>query len=99
MRINVYAEELPHPDDAKAIEAGHVTTKGGHVFFGARLFLQSPEALHDTPDDDDRSAVTIWGPRARVAKLLRRMADEVEKAGVQPGQDGDVGGGLGRNMA
>lgn len=84
MRINVYAEELPKPDDPRATEAVSVKTKGGRTFFGVRLFLKSPDALHDTPDDDDRSAVTIWGPRATVAKLLRRMADEIEVAGVEP---------------
>ena len=64
-----------------------VKAKGGRTFFGARLFLKSPDALYDTPDDDDRSAITIWGPRVQVAKLLRHMADEVEAAGKLPGSE------------
>ncbi len=75
MRINIYAEELP---EERSMERVSKTTDSGRTFFGARLFLKSHEELHDTPDDDDRSAVTIWGPRARVARLLRDLADTME---------------------
>lgn len=80
MRINVYAEELPEPDDPRAIEVVKAAVKGGTIFFGARLFLTSPDVLHDTEFDDDRSAITIWGPREKVAALLRWMANEMEAA-------------------
>ncbi len=76
MRVNIYAEELPHAH--RGMERVSKETDTGRTFFGARLFLKSPEELHDTPDDDDRSAVTIWGPRAKVAKLLRDLADVME---------------------
>jgi hypothetical protein len=82
VRINVYAEELP---DERAVERVETTAKTGRTYFGARLYLKSPEALHDDPEDDDRSAITFWGPRAKVAKLLRELADAMEPspAGVR----------------
>lgn len=80
MRINIYAEELPDQHDPRATRVVEKRTETGRVFFGERLYLHSPRELHDTPDDDDRSAITIWGPRAKVAALLRRMADEIDGA-------------------
>lgn len=50
------------------------TADTGRTFFGARIFLESPKSLHDEPGDDDRSAITFWGPRERVAALLREAA-------------------------
>ncbi len=82
MRINVYAEELPELDYARAIQIVEKKADTGRIFFGARLFLQSAPGLHDTPGDDDRSAVTIWGPRSKVATLLRMLADQMEHASV-----------------
>lgn len=80
MRINIYAEELPDEEDPRATErvSKHVA-ETDRTFFGARLYLQSAAELHDEPDDDDRSAITIWGPRAKVAALLRRMADSISR--------------------
>lgn len=76
MRINVYAEELPdHSSDCVRVETVADT---GRTFFGARLFLKSAQQLHHEPGDDDRSAVTIWGPRSKVAAILRDLADKVE---------------------
>ena len=87
MRTNVYAEELYDLDEVdenfhhRVVEVVKTKVKAtGLTFFGARLFLKSATELHNTPDDDDRSAITIWGPRAKVAKLLRKMADEMEAA-------------------
>lgn len=77
MRINVYAEELPEEDDV-AIERVETTASIGRKFFGARLYLKSPQELHHTEDDDDRSAITIWGPREKVAGILRDLADEMD---------------------
>lgn len=76
MRINVYAEELPNE---RRVERVQTTADTGRTFFGARIFLESSEYLHDEPGDDDRSAITFWGPRERVAALLREAADEVER--------------------
>ena len=81
MRINVYAEELPELDYSRAVAVVEKTADTGRVFYGARLFLESPSSLHDEPGDDDRSAVTIWGPREKVATLLRMLADRMAMAG------------------
>lgn len=85
MRINVYAEELTTdievvvkaPDNHPDVE-----------FRGIRMYLDSPDTLHKDPDDDDRSAITIWVPWTRagghrpdvVTRLLRRMADRLDAA-------------------
>ena len=79
MRINIYAEELPALDDPRATErVSKYVEETKRTFFGARLYLKSALALHDHQDDDDRSAITIWGPRTRVAALLHRMAEEMD---------------------
>ena len=78
MRINIYAEEQPDELGTRAVTCVMKKTADGEVYFGARLFLKSPAALHDTPDDDDRSAVTIWGPRRKVAALLRALAEQMD---------------------
>lgn len=54
MRINIYSEELTSRVEKITKEAN------GRIFYGLRFYLQSPEALHHTPDDDDASAVTFW---------------------------------------
>jgi hypothetical protein len=77
VRINIYAEELP---DERAVERVSKTADTGRTYFGARLYLKSPEALHDRDGDDDRSAITFWGPREKVAALLRQLADTMERA-------------------
>jgi hypothetical protein len=56
VRINVYAEELT--TETTVIEK----MVDGRRFFGIRLFLKSPQALHQTELDDDRSAITFWVP-------------------------------------
>lgn len=74
MRINVYAEELPDNRRVKRVETIADT---GRTFYGARIFLKSPDELHDDGDDDDRSAVTFWGPPEKVARLLKEAADAI----------------------
>ena len=80
MRINVYAEELPTEREVERVVAKAIT---GKTYFGARIYLQSPEALHDRENDDDRSAITFWGPKKRVAALLRRAAAVMEDPPVR----------------
>lgn len=69
MRINVYNEELT--DDFKFVEK-HVP-ETGKTYYGFRMFMKSPPELHHTPEDDDRTAITIWfGTKSRAAGWLGR---------------------------
>ena len=63
MRVNVYTEEI----------TGEVAVVEKNGFHGLRIFLKSHGDLHDTPDDDDRSAITLWGLSA-VQELLFNAA-------------------------
>jgi len=54
MRVNVYAEEL----SKQIVNVMH--NIDGTYFYGTRIFLLSPPELHNTPGEDDRSAVTFW---------------------------------------
>lgn len=77
MRVNVYSQELT--DECEIVEKRSDT---GQVYYGIRLFLRSPDALHHTKDDD-RSAVTFWMAKSDERKssfvsLLRRAAVEME---------------------
>lgn len=55
MRVNIYWEELTR--EAVTIKK---TIENGQTFYGARVFLATPTALHYNPNDDDRPAVTFW---------------------------------------
>lgn len=59
MRINVYAEELTTETELVTKE---VTDEefGTRTFYGVRMFLASPDVLHHSAEDDDRSAITFW---------------------------------------
>jgi hypothetical protein len=64
MRINVYAEELT--DEVELLTKTVNDEKfGERTFYGVRLYLASPDVLHDDPEDDDRSAITFWVPWTR----------------------------------
>ncbi len=60
MRLNIYSQEL-----TEEIELVSKTADTGITYYGARMILASPDILHHTPTDDDRSAITFW--------LSRRM--------------------------
>ena len=60
MRINVYSQEL-----TREVTPVSKTADTGITYYGIRLVLASPDILHHTPDDDDRSAITFWIPNAR----------------------------------
>lgn len=64
MRINVYGEEITGEVD---IVTKSVTDDefGERTFYGARFYLASPDVLHHSDDDDDRSAITLWVPWTR----------------------------------
>lgn len=76
MRVNIYAEELPDICEPGTLTV--VTTKvanTGREYHGARMLLKSADELHHDLEDDDRSAVTFWGPPRQVVALLRDLAD------------------------
>jgi hypothetical protein len=68
MRVNVYTEELLKGGGiapnrlATIVTAEYVSSRTGEPMknYGLRIFLASPPELHDSPRDDDRSAVTFW---------------------------------------
>lgn len=67
MRINVYNEELT--TDFSFVEK-HVP-ETGKTYYGFRMFLKSPPELHHMPDDDDRTAITLWfGTKEKAARYL-----------------------------
>ena len=78
MRINIYSQELTK-------EACIVSKLAdtGIEYRGVRLFLASPDILHHTSQDDDRSAITFWIPNAKsyskedFATVLEKMAELV----------------------
>ncbi len=87
MRISVYSQELT--DEVKVIEKESDT---GLVYTAVQMLLHSSPMLHHPPQDDDRSAVTIWLPksaerRESLARTLERMAAEVRKARAETGLD------------
>jgi hypothetical protein len=87
MRINVYSQELT--DEINTIEKKSNT---GLVYSAVQLMLHSSPMLHHPPQDDDRSAVTIWLPRSNerreaLARTLERMAEAVRQASPETGLD------------
>jgi hypothetical protein len=76
MRINVYSQEL-----TKELQQVNKTAQDtGITYHGVRMFLASPDVLHHTAEDDDRSAITFWIPNAHsftredLALLFEQMA-------------------------
>lgn len=61
MRVNVYSEEIGR-EDGRITQIVQKEAKDGKLFFGVRVWLKSPAAIleHNTPEDDDSSAVTFW---------------------------------------
>lgn len=55
MRVNVYAEEL-----TEEVEVTTVEPRPGRTYIGLRFLLKSSPDLHNSAEDDDRSAVTLW---------------------------------------
>ena len=81
MRINVYSQELTK--EVTVVNKKAVDT--GITYHGIRLYLHSPDLLHHTEEDDDRSAITFWIPHAEsftpadLAAVFRQMANDVER--------------------
>lgn len=76
MRINIYSQEL-----TKEIELVSKVADTGIRYYGVRMYLASPDILHHTEDDDDRSAITFWIPNNKtfskeaLEAVFARMAD------------------------
>ena len=79
MRINVYSQEITKEISTISKKAADT----GITYHGVRMFLASPDVLHHTPEDDDRSAITFWIPNAKsfskedLAKVFEHMAAKV----------------------
>lgn len=87
MRVNVYSQELT--DEINVIEK---VSNTGLTYSAVQLMLHSSPMLHHPPQDDDRSAVTLWLPkspqrREALAKTLERMATAVRRAKPETGLD------------
>lgn len=67
MRINVYVEELT--DEVQIVTK---TADTGVTFYGLRIMLKSPDELHHSDEDDDRSGITFWVPATQDGTILRR---------------------------
>lgn len=91
MRLNIYSQELIL-DDNRALEIVTQVSDTGVIYSGVRMFLHSSERLHDTPDDDDRSAITFWLPKSRdnrraLMSLFNVMALMVDDVALGSGMD------------
>jgi hypothetical protein len=87
MRINVYSQELT--EEVNVLEQ---VSNTGLTYTAVRLMLHSSPMLHQTPHDDDRSAVTFWLPKSYArrelfAMTLERMANAVRSAKLETGLD------------
>lgn len=87
MRINVYSQELTN--EVILVEKMSNT---GLLYSAVQLVLHSSDKLHHPPDDDDRSAVTVWLPkssarREQLAVTLEKMATMVRSAKPETGLD------------
>jgi hypothetical protein len=87
MRINVYSQELT--DEIGTVEK---VSNTGLTYSAVQLMLHSSPKLHHPPQDDDRSAVTIWLPKSEarreaLADTLERMACAVRNAKPETGLD------------
>ena len=58
--MSVYSQEL-----TKEVMPVSKIADTGIRYYGVRLMLASPDILHHSPEDDDRSAITFWIPNAR----------------------------------
>lgn len=100
MRLNVYSQELlidnvllAHLEDENGMPTTELVTKEadtGVVYSGVRLFLRSPEEIHQTLEDDDRSGITFWLPKSDArrevfAQQLEALATYVRVAPPETG--------------
>jgi hypothetical protein len=74
MRVQIYEEEL-----GEGVEIIKQVSRNNETFFGLRIWLKTCQPLleHSTPEDDDRSAVTIW---ARSLTELQTINAQISRA-------------------
>jgi hypothetical protein len=93
MRVNVYSQELlTEMDGLSQLETVTQEADTGIIYSAVRLYLKSPEELHHTFDDDDRSAITFWLPKSQerrewFAANLETLAAMVKQAQPETGLD------------
>lgn len=81
MRIQIYSQEL-----TKEVSLIDKEADTGLVYYGVRFWLASPDILHHTPEDDDRSGVTFWIPNnntftpEELASCFDRAAELIRSA-------------------
>lgn len=83
MRVNIYSQELLL--DHREVKLVERKAENGVTYSGIRVFMHSSNRLHDTANDDDRSAVTFWLPkssthRSALAGVFSKMSMLVQKA-------------------
>lgn len=65
MRINVYSQEIDLIRVPEMVVKSGLNKEGKvEDFIGLRFFLISPDVIHQTPTDDDQSAITFWLPES-----------------------------------
>ena len=93
MRLNIYSQELISEGPAmNAVEFVGQKADTGVVYSGVRMFLHSPEQLHQTALDDDRSAITFWLPKSPqrrewLANHFELMGEMIRRAPPETGLD------------
>lgn len=79
MRINIYSQEITN--EFKFIRKDGSNDNGDvETFEAVRLMLHSPDLLHFTEEDDDRSGVTFWLPKSE--KRRKALADTFHEMAV-----------------
>jgi hypothetical protein len=93
MRVNIYSQELlTEMTGQRQLETVIKESDTGVVYSAVRMFLASPEELHDNDTDDDRSALTIWLPKSKdrrqwLAANLETLSQMVLQAPPETGLD------------
>lgn len=87
MRVNVYSQELTNE-----VHLISKPSNTGVTYSAVQLMLHSSPMLHHPPEDDDRSAITLWLPKSKqrreeLALALARMAELVLMAPSETGLD------------
>ena len=83
MRINVYSQEL-----TREVLLVAKPSNTGVTYHAAQLVLHSSDRLHHPPQDDDRSAVTLWMPKspARREEMARAFEQSANLFPSAPGE-------------